>query len=140
MNTRVRLGNVLLLLCIPASVVVIFLLGSTMGNGSQQDAQLWTEQLHGLKDPETAQKADASIQVKRFKDGTWVFWKASDSHGSTSGGTIATRDSSGTLHAYMGHVCGKGFVDRVIAHRETSSSLDLHKALLHAGISEVSVK
>jgi hypothetical protein len=44
--------------------------------------------------------------IKSFPDGRWIACVHADSHGAWGGGTIVTRDSSGEIHIFFGHVCG----------------------------------
>jgi hypothetical protein len=44
--------------------------------------------------------------LKSFPDGRWIVCAHADSHGEPGGGTIVSRDSSGEVHMFFGHVCG----------------------------------
>jgi hypothetical protein len=45
--------------------------------------------------------------LKSFPDGRWIACAHADSHGEPGGGTIVSRDSSGEIHIFFGHVCGR---------------------------------
>ena len=44
--------------------------------------------------------------LKNFPDGQWIACAHADSHSEPGGGTIVSRDSSGEVHVFFGHVCG----------------------------------
>jgi hypothetical protein len=44
--------------------------------------------------------------LKSFADGRWIACAHASSHGAPGGGTIVSRDSSGEIHVFLGHVCG----------------------------------
>jgi hypothetical protein len=46
--------------------------------------------------------------LKSFPDGRWIACAHADSHGGPrlGGGTVVSRDSSGEIHIFFGHVCG----------------------------------
>jgi len=44
--------------------------------------------------------------LKSFTDGRWIACAHADSHSEPGGGTIVSRDSSGEVHVFFGHVCG----------------------------------
>ena len=44
--------------------------------------------------------------VEEFPDGRWIACVHASSHGEPGGGTIVTRDDSGEIHVFFGHVCG----------------------------------
>lgn len=45
--------------------------------------------------------------LQSFPDGRWIACAHADSHGEPGGGTIVSRDSSGEIHIFFGHVCGR---------------------------------
>ncbi len=49
-----------------------------------------------------------SALLKSFPDGRWIACAHADSHGGPrlGGGTVVSRDSSGEIHIFFGHVCG----------------------------------
>jgi len=55
-----------------------------------------------------------SALLKSFPDGRWIACAHADSHSQPGGGTIVSRDSSGEIHVFFGHVCR-----HVVAYGET---------------------
>lgn len=106
------------------ALIVIFVIGQPMGRGSPRDAELWSARLAQVSSPEQATREYPGIGTWRFDDGTWLVAWGSDSHSSWRGGTLVTRDSSATVHAYLGHVCGRAryYVERVIKHPDHSTT------------------
>ena len=51
-------------------------------------------------------KGRPSALLKSFPDGRWIACAHADSHSEPGGGTIVSRDSSGEVHVFFGHVCG----------------------------------
>ena len=54
-------------------------------------------------------KGRPSALLKSFPDGQWIACAHADSHSEPGGGTIVSRDSSGEVHVFFGHVCGHVF-------------------------------
>lgn len=44
--------------------------------------------------------------LKSFPDGRWIACAHADSHSEPGGGTIVSRDSTGEIHVFFGHVWG----------------------------------
>jgi hypothetical protein len=60
--------------------------------------------------------------VKSFSDGRWIACAHADSHNRRPGcGTIVSRDSSGEVHIFFGHVCGT-----LIVHGDTLEEFYIH--------------
>jgi hypothetical protein len=51
-------------------------------------------------------KGRPSALLTSFPDGRWIACAHADSHSEPGGGTIVSRDSSGEVHVFSGHVCG----------------------------------
>lgn len=106
-----------------------------MGSGSEECARQWREQLlacHSLEEVKQyfncfemdwssggGKRTNLRKQVirgrpwtliKSFPDGRWIACAHASSHGAWGGGTVVTRDSSGEVHIFFGHVCGQVYV------------------------------
>ena len=102
-----------------------------MGTGSRRYARKWRKQLLACQSLEEVKRhfncfafedgpkialtksvlGQPRTLVKGFPDGQWIACAYGDSHGGRGGGTIVTRDSSGEIHVFFGHVCGDLFVN-----------------------------
>jgi len=112
-------------------VLIVASTSPRMGGGSHRYARKWRKQLLACQSLdevkrhfnclEIKSRADgASITdyvtekvagrpdalIRSFPDGRWIACAYADSHGDRGGGTIVTRDSSGEIHTFLGHVCG----------------------------------
>ena len=75
-----------------------------------------------------------SALLKDFPDGRWIACAHADSHSEPGGGTIVSRDSSGEVHVFFGHVCGN-----VIAYGDTLD--EFYRSLRgYNGVKEVFLK
>jgi hypothetical protein len=102
-----------------------------MGGGSEEYARLWRKQLLACQSLDEVKRrfncflmewdeggAGTRVNVtkpkggrpwaliKSFPDGRWIACAHASSHGVWGGGTVVTRDSSGEIHIFFGHVCG----------------------------------
>ncbi|MCX5646287.1 MAG: hypothetical protein NTZ17_16645 [Phycisphaerae bacterium] len=73
--------------------------------------------------------------LQSFPDGRWIACAHADSHGEPGGGTIVSRDSSGEIHIFFGHVCG-----RLYAKGETLEELYTSLRGYEFGVKEVSLR
>jgi hypothetical protein len=114
-------------------LVVAFFLGiprlarvGGLGAGSRKYARQWREQLLACQSLEEVKQHfncfvlehNSKIYVtekvagrpwallKSFPDGRWIACAHADSHSQPGGGTVVSRDSSGEIHIFFGHVCG----------------------------------
>ena len=104
-------------------IIVILMLivpAMTMGSGSPWLARRWMKQFSKVHDIATA-KDDAKLFAHEFPDGSWLCGKTSPSHGNPWGGTIVTKDSSGAVRVFFGHVCAGGELALAIRNEDTDS-------------------
>lgn len=130
-KTVLRIVVAALLLTLGFFAVVPRLARTPMGKGSYEYARQWRGQLlacHSLDEvqrhfngfviEETLHDGSRRVEVtetvagrprallKSFPDGRWIACVHASSHGERGGGTIVSRDSSGEVHVFFGHVCG----------------------------------
>jgi hypothetical protein len=86
---------------------VIFLMGS-QDEGSPRYAKRWKSNFATVDSPQVAKSQFDDVGVKQFENGDWVLIVSADSHSSFWGGTVVTKDSTGRVRAFFGHVCGHG--------------------------------
>jgi hypothetical protein len=107
-----------------------------LGDGSMRYARRWKDKLAGcnsldevrkkfncgryrahplgsylyVPDPNTNRKGNAWALLYDLPTGDWLAMAyASSHHGGLGGGTVVTRDSTGRIRAFFGHVCGRPF-------------------------------
>ncbi len=104
-----------------------------MGTGSPRYARKWRKQLLTCQSLEEVKQHFNCIEIrggtertpvtegmwfrphaliKSFPDGRWIACAYADSHGGRrGGGTVVSRDGSGEIHMFFGHVCGDLFAE-----------------------------
>ena len=107
-----------------------------LGDGSMRYARRWKDKLAGcnslddvrkkfncgryrahplgsylyVPDPNTYRKGNAWALLYDLPTGYWLAMAyASSHHGGPGGGTVVTRDSTGRIRVFFGHVCGRPF-------------------------------
>jgi len=104
-----------------------------MGTGSYKHARLWRDKLAAcdspddirgqfncgkfesmsggayryVRDPNTYKEGQTSALLCEFPGGQWLAAAYASSHGHWGGGTVVTRDSTGCIRVFFGHVCGR---------------------------------
>jgi hypothetical protein len=126
-----------------AGVLVLLSLATTdlhihvgLGRGSKRYANEWKAVFQELPDPEAAQGVHKEAASKRFGDGRWVFGVCKDSHSSIWGGTSVIKDSTGSIRAFFGHVCGSQFLDRVFQEADSLDGFYSSEQLKRHGFAE----
>jgi hypothetical protein len=77
----------------------------------QFDCGSWQEQPGGsfryIRDPNAARDGATEARLCDLPNGDWLAIAYASSHNTWGGGTIATRDSTGRIRVFFGHVCGR---------------------------------
>lgn len=64
-----------------------------------------------VHDPNTFTRRKPCALLYDFPTGDWLAMAYASSHNTWGGGTVVTRDNTGTIRIFFGHVCGKPFND-----------------------------
>lgn len=96
----------LLLLILIAFVYLKFF--AVSNKGSVELALKYSSLLSDYNDPTSVSLSNEDIWVINCDNGEWMMGMSKDSHGGwrRGGGTVVTKDSSGVVRSYYGHVCG----------------------------------
>ena len=62
-----------------------------------------------IRDPNTFREGNTWALLYDLPNGDWLAMAYASSHGHKGGGTVVTRDSTGRIRAFFGHVCGRPF-------------------------------
>ena len=126
----VFLGIVLTFLGLPLLVRVFG--PPSLGTGSYKHAKLWKEKLSTcnslddvrqqfncgryranpggfytyIRDPNTFKDGNTWALLYDFPNGDWIAMTYANSHNTWGGGTVVTRDNTGDIKIFFGHVCG----------------------------------
>jgi hypothetical protein len=76
-----------------------------------------------IKDPNTFQEGNTWALLYDFPNGDWIAMAYASSHGAWGGGTVVTRDNTGNIRVFFGHVCGRP-VSRGESLEEVYASFD----------------
>jgi len=119
----------------------------SLGTGSYKHAKLWKDKLLTcdslddvrqqfncgryranqdgsytyIKDPNTFKEGNTWALLYDFPNGDWIAMAYASSHGAWGGGTVVTRDNTGNIRVFFGHVCGRPFsrgksLEEIYAH------------------------
>jgi hypothetical protein len=109
----------------------------SLGKGSYRHARLWRDKLAAcdslddvrrqfncgrwqgtphegythIPDPNTLRDGNTWALLYDFPDGDWLAMAYADSHNTWGGGTVVTRDNTGRIRVFFGHVCGRPFAE-----------------------------
>lgn len=104
-----------------------------LGTGSHEHARLWRDKLAAcnslddvrsqfncgsyrvnpggsrthVRDPDTIRKGNTWALLYDLPDGDWLAIAYASSHNTWGGGTVVTRDNTGNIRVFFGHVCGR---------------------------------
>ena len=76
-----------------------------------------------IKDPNTFKEGNTWALLYDFPNGDWIAMAYASSHGAWGGGTVVTRDNTGSIRVFFGHVCGRP-VSRGESLEEVYASFD----------------
>ncbi|MHC4706388.1 MAG: hypothetical protein ACYS8I_04785 [Planctomycetota bacterium] len=74
-------------------------------NCGRHQATPYGSYLH-ICDPNTYKKGNTWALLYDLPNGDWLALAYASSHGARGGGTVVTRDNSGRIRVFFGHVCG----------------------------------
>ncbi len=60
-----------------------------------------------IRDPNTYKEGNTWALLYDLPNGDWLAMAYASSHGWRGGGTVVTRDSTGRIRVFFGHVCGR---------------------------------
>jgi hypothetical protein len=119
----------------------------SLGTGSYEHAKLWKDKLSTcnslddvrqqfncgryraspggsytyIRDPNAFKEGNSWALLYDFPNGDWIAMAYANSHNTWGGGTVVTRDNTGKIRVFFGHVCGRPFycgesLEEVYAH------------------------
>ena len=107
----------------------------SLGTGSYKHAKLWKDKLSTcnslddvrqqfncgryranpggsytyIRDPNTVKDGNTWALLYDFPNSDWIAMAYASSHNTWGGGTVVTRDNTGNIRVFFGHVCGRPF-------------------------------
>jgi hypothetical protein len=135
LSVVIVLGLVVLFVGLPLMIRVFG--PPSMGTGSYEHARLWRDKpvicsspnevrqqfncgsyrvgpdgsYTYVADRNTPGDGHANALLYAFPNGDWLAIAYASSHNTWGGGTVVTRDHTGRMRVFFGHVCGKPFVE-----------------------------
>jgi len=134
--TRLKKRSALVCGIVAAAILLVALVRSLIiTNGCPWLARKWAAEFCKISSISEARQK-RGISVREFEDGDWVFGRCRGSHGNIFGGVIVTRDSTGRVRAFLGHVCAPDELTIILLPRNTSTLEDVYSAILYGPCSE----
>jgi hypothetical protein len=94
----------ILLGVISVAIIALVVMPAINGRGSEWQAHRWERRFRGIESTAEA-IGKYPVASRQYADGSWIFGIAIGSHGNPVGGTVVTKDSTGRIRVFFGHVC-----------------------------------